>query len=58
MFEKIKIKYFEFYISFIISSRHNLIIYYYSKFKSMEFGEGKIAGKYAVGPKIGSGSFG
>lgn len=24
----------------------------------MEFGEGKIGGKYAVGPKIGSGSFG
>lgn len=27
-------------------------------FKLMEFGEGKIGGKYAVGPKIGSGSFG
>jgi serine/threonine protein kinase len=24
----------------------------------MEFGEGKIAGKYIAGPKIGSGSFG
>lgn len=24
----------------------------------MELGDGKIAGKYALGPKIGSGSFG
>lgn len=24
----------------------------------MEFGQNKIGGKYAVGPKIGSGSFG
>lgn len=36
----------------------NRTLLYISKIQTMEFGEGKIGGKYIVGPKIGSGSFG